>query len=360
MVHQKDGGTGPHGLGIPNLSPCPVTERNVADVNDPRLSEVISSNFDVDTLSFILGIPFDRAIRGRPGAGGGPGGLRSALRTQSTYDIDTGRSIVPGMVCDLGDIEVLDDVDATHERVRDILRTIRSGGSTAAAIPQMVPIIIGGDHSLSAPVVEGLHGSPGTDPSAYTSGPSTPSSRPSNPPRLGVINIDAHLDIRDWSPGDISSGSPFRILMDRGVVDPSDYFVLGPQSFSNSRHYVEFARSRGVTIVSLAALRQEGMRDSALRIMAELSSRVDIIHLSMDLDCLSASSFPGVSAPTVDGFTPGELRDLSTSLIQGGQVVSLDMMELSPSHDPTDTSSRTAAWLLAHILHTLAFVRGQP
>jgi formiminoglutamase len=120
---------------------------------------------------------------------------------------------------------------------------------------------------------------------------------------LGVINFDAHLDVREVREGrGPTSGTPYRQLYEDGL---DAYACVGARHFETSTRYAEYVRERGDEVVTAEEIGDDevGAVDRALDAMGD----VDRIYVSVDLDVLDAAAAPGVSAPTPGGVTTREL-----------------------------------------------------
>lgn len=163
--------------------------------------------------------------------------------------------------------------------------------------------------------------------------------------RIGCINLDAHLDLRDARER-VTSGSPYWIAIEEGVLDPSRFVEFGIQKQCNGPALWEYAKKKRVRIVGL-----EEMRGKVLaRFQAEyrkLAAKCDAVVLSFDLDCVAEAFAPGVSAPQSEGFTPMEVLSVIGWAGAQKKCISLGIFELNPIHDIDGKTARlaaTAAW----------------
>jgi arginase family enzyme len=166
--------------------------------------------------------------------------------------------------------------------------------------------------------------------------------------RLGCINIDAHLDVRKPNPVP-TSGSPFYLAVESGVLHPSRLIEFGIQSHCNSPALWEYIRERKIRVMNMADIRGKAVVAfrSALK---KLASSCDAVVISLDLDAVEEASAPGVSAPQAEGFTPGEIIEMMEIAGPHKKVVSLGIFELSPPHDVGDRTARLAATAAYHFV----------
>jgi formiminoglutamase len=161
---------------------------------------------------------------------------------------------------------------------------------------------------------------------------------------LGVVSIDAHLDIREVRD-DATSGTPYRQLYDAGL---DAYSCVGARHFETSTAYHEYVRERGGEVVTAEAVGDDpaAAADRALDVM----DGVDRIYLSLDCDVLDATAAPGVSAPTPGGLTTRECFRVLRRLASDDRVVGVEVVECAPPLDRDGRTVDAAARAVAHVL----------
>jgi formiminoglutamase len=167
--------------------------------------------------------------------------------------------------------------------------------------------------------------------------------------RIGCINLDAHFDLRDWTPV-MTSGSPFRRLIEEGVIEGKNLVEFGIQAHCNGPELWEFAKQNKVKIVGFESLRNGKAVSAFARELKSLRARCDIVVISLDLDALSFAFCPGVSAPQAEGFTASEVFQMLEIAGSDKKVTSLGIFELAPALDREDLTSRLAAQAAWHFL----------
>ncbi|MBE7464386.1 MAG: agmatinase family protein [Planctomycetes bacterium] len=320
--------TAPEGLAgafpWPAASPDPLDELLGSHVST-RAEDVASAD------AILYGLPFDGAVLGRKGAAAGPRAIRLAARKLKTARLD-GRAI-SARVADLGDAELpLTDVPAAHAGAEKWARRAREHAQRGSGKRPARVIALGGDHSLAFPCVKPYLDSFGAI--------------------LGVINLDAHLDVRATGEGlPPNSGTGFGRLLDAGL---KSYLCVGARDFQTSGAYIDRALKAGARIVPATAVHTQGPARVAEHIFSSLPREVQAIYLSIDLDVADASVAPGVSAPTPGGLFAHQLFELVRLLASDPRVVACDIMELAPMLEPpgTDITCRLAAGCLAELLAT--------
>lgn len=168
-------------------------------------------------------------------------------------------------------------------------------------------------------------------------------------PRVGIINLDAHFDLRD--PQHIcSSGTPFSQIAEQCEQRdwPFRYACLGVSRASNTQALFERARELRVLIREdreFASTTTETLLQDVERFMV----RCDHLYLTIDLDVLPACEAPGVSAPAARGVSLTLLEPLIEAIHDSGKLRLADMAELNPDHDIDNRTAKVAARLV-HLL----------
>jgi formimidoylglutamase len=162
------------------------------------------------------------------------------------------------------------------------------------------------------------------------------------PPRIGCINIDAHLDLRPPNP-EITSGSPFYVAIENGWIKGEDLVEFGIQSQSNAESLWKYAKAKKVRVIEWPELRNASVTSAFKKELKRLEKRCDVIVISLDLDALAQAYSPGVSAPQAEGFTSQEVMECLEIAGRSPQVTSLGIFELNPIFDADDQSARVAA-----------------
>jgi arginase family enzyme len=166
---------------------------------------------------------------------------------------------------------------------------------------------------------------------------------------LGMINLDAHLDVRAPNPLR-NSGTSFRMLIDEGSVRAESFVELGIQPYVNSERHLRWLTERGARIVTLDEVHAYGALqqiDAALQIA---TAGVDAFYGTLDIDAVRASEAPGVSAPLPDGISGRELLEIATALGRCPKTVALDVVEVNPRFDRDNATARLAAHAIVRFI----------
>lgn len=273
----------------------------------------------------LLGFAVDQGVirnKGRKGAGKGPEAFRKALANLPV--LKEGFSLI-----DFGDIACDGErLEEAQEHFKERLKALFKAGS--------FPISIGGGHEIALPHFLSLAES---KPKAS----------------IGIINFDAHLDIRAPLEGKLStSGSSFFQIHDERKRNrrPFHYLCLGAERFGNTidlwKRLKEF---KGEAILAEEIGLQRVESDERL---AAFMAKVDTIYLTICLDVFSSAFAPGVSAPSALGITPFDAVRLLRKVTETGKVKTFNIAELNPSFDIDDRTAKLAATLTMEIVSSLA------
>ena len=171
-------------------------------------------------------------------------------------------------------------------------------------------------------------------------------------PELGIINFDAHFDLRPVpKPGYGTSGTPFwQIARYCQQQNRSfDYCCLGTQPHANTQSLFTCADTFKVSYLTTEQINERSL-DQQIAFLDAFLLHKQHIWLSICMDVFAESHAPGVSAPQALGLTPWQALPLLKYLMQTGKVVSVDIAELSPPLDHNSKTARLAATLAAELL----------
>jgi formimidoylglutamase len=213
------------------------------------------------------------------------------------------------------------DIPENHRQAADLIRS--------AHLHHPLSVVVGGgnDHSFSQIVglSEAARGS------------------------VGVINIDAHFDVRKPAP-QITSGSPFYLALESGLLKPAHFIEFGIQRHCNGPELWKYIEAKKVKIVPFEKLREGRAVKEFAQALKSLASRCDSIIVSLDLDAIAEAFAPGVSAPQAEGFTPSEILEMLRLSGEHAKVASLGIFELNPEHDRDHQTARLAAVSAWHFI----------
>lgn len=305
----------------------------------PRLAPFVSDDYDIPIGNVIrpwqeepnprwgfIGIPFDTTTIVRRGSKFGPRAVRDALAGCTCYEPGIGIDLseLRGLV-DFGDIDVLQtEIEETWIRIDRVCSEIARAG--------VVPLVIGGDHGNSFPVVRGM--------------------ARSLPGHIGVIMIDAHYDVRVSHHGEVSSGVPFRRMIEEldGRVRGRNMVQIGINGWHASRYYAEWCREQGIRVITAREVHRRTLEDVAAEALQLAGDGTDWIYFSIDIDGMDVYCAMGTNATNVGGLSSYQALELTYIIGGHPKVKGFDVMEVSPYYDTQSMTSNLAASLFLHFL----------
>ncbi|BAI75040.1 agmatinase (plasmid) [Azospirillum sp. B510] len=273
----------------------------------------------------LYGIPMDLGVTNRSGARFGPRAVRGVERV-GPYEhvlglVPTGNHVV----VDVGDVPFRSRFDLAQAHA-DIERFV--GAMVAAGT---VPLGVGGDHSVTLPVLRAI----GRD-------------RP-----VGLIHIDAHCDTGGSFEGcKFHHGGPFRQAVLDGVLDPERTIQIGIRG--NSEYLWDFSYESGMTVIHAEEVELMGVRAVIDRMRQVVGDGPT--YVSFDVDGLDPAFAPGTGTPEVGGLTSAQALAILRGAA-GVDVVGGDVVEVAPQYDPTSNTAQIAAQVLFEILSLTAIAR---
>ncbi|CAN5781856.1 formimidoylglutamase [soil metagenome] len=274
----------------------------------------------------MLGFCSDEGVRrnqGRVGAVKGPAAIRKALANLAVHfpEERLGRLYDAGdVLCTQGNLE------GAQEQLAGKVQDLLANG--------FFPILLGGGHEIVYGHYAGLKRHLGEEGST----------------RLGLVNFDAHFDLRSFTNG-ATSGTPFRQILAETPAFQGNfpYLCLGIQQASNTRALFETADAHRVQYVYAEQVRIQDLESLSQRLQAFIQP-LERLYVTVDLDVFAAAFAPGVSAPALSGIFPGIALHLLRELLASGKVLSLDVAELSPDLDQDSRTARLAASIIYQVV----------
>ena len=283
------------------------------------------SNLEADIA--ILGAPFDAGTQWRSGARFGPRAVRDASTLFSfghagAYDHEDDATYLDSSVrmVDIGDADIIHTkTEESHANIEFGVRKMLEAGA--------LPVTIGGDHSINIPCVNAF------DDDCAKNGP------------IHVVQIDAHLDFVDERHGVTNGhGNPMRRAIEKDYV--SGMTQLGIRNVSSTaKEGYEDARNRGSDILSVRQVRKLGT-DAVLDRIPEGAR----YYVTIDIDAFCPSIASGTGTPSHGGFLYYDVLEILQGLSKRGDVVGIDLVEVAPAYDPSESTQILAAQLLLNFI----------
>ena len=286
----------------------------------PYVSDWDQINADVA----VMGAPFDFGSQFRTGSRMGPRGIREASTLFSfghagAYDFEDDITDLPAdstRIVDIGDADIIHtDTTKSHSNIKFGVKKILAANA--------IPVVIGGDHSINIPCIDAFE----------------------NEEPIHLIQIDAHLDFVDERHGvKYGHGNPMRRASEKEYVSGMTQIGIRNVSSTAKEGYVD-AREKGSKIYSVRHVRQMGLS----KILNEIPKNKRY-YLTIDIDAFDPSIASGTGTPSHGGFYYYEVLELIDGIIKQGSVVGLDLFEVAPDYDTTNSTSTLAAQLLMNTI----------
>jgi formiminoglutamase len=296
--------------------------------DDPRLGEIVEFwRGDHAALrpgrAVLISFPQDEGVRrngGRVGAANAPNEIRKWLYRLTPGDPVSDRDLTQRPPLDVGNIRIEGDLDQTQTALGEVVAGVLGRGGA--------PIVLGGGHETAYGVYLG-----------YVAARQA----------VGIINIDAHLDVRPTIDGKGHSGSPFRQALEHPTMPLARYACLGAQPHVTSRQHVRYALEHGCTVRW-----QDELQPSLPHHVAVEGERMAgmglAVHLSIDADAVHMAEVPGVSAPNPAGVAGSEVIAAARLAGSAAEITGLDVVEINPRLDRDGQSARWAALVVWNYL----------
>lgn len=286
----------------------------------------------IDADVAVLGAPFDFGTQWRPGARFGPRAVREASTLFSfghagAYDHEDDATYLGGdvRIVDIGDADIIHTkTTESHANIEYGVRKILAAGA--------LPVTIGGDHSINIPCINAF----------------------SEQEPIHVVQIDAHLDFVDERHGVTEGhGNPMRRAIEKSYV--SGMTQLGIRNVSSTaKEGYEDARARGSDIMSVRQVRKLGT-DAVL----ERIPKGARIYVTIDIDAFCPSIAAGTGTPSHGGFLYYDVLEILQGLATRNEVVGIDLVEVAPAYDPSESTQILAAQLLLNFLGFIFHAKAQ-
>ena len=251
----------------------------------------------------VVGAPFDDLVSDRPGARFGPRAIRLASGGASGAHLAAGVDPFEALrIVDFGDAPVVPaDAVRSHRAIEQTIGSVASAGT--------IPLVLGGDHSISEPDVRAcasVHG------------------------RLGLVHFDTHTDTaRDVFGVELSHGTPmYRLVEEGAAVDPRRYVQIGLRGYWPGESEFAWQRERGITSFFMHDVHESGL--AAVLEQATAVVGDGPCFLTVDVDVLDPAFAPGTGTPEPGGMTSAQLLTACRTIASRVRLVGADVVEVAP------------------------------
>ncbi|HUC15683.1 MAG TPA: agmatinase [Acidimicrobiales bacterium] len=299
-----------------------------ADLDDP-------ASFS-NAGAVILGAPFDGGTSHRPGARFGPQAIRftdylahDGVRPHLALGVDP---LTELPVVDAGDVQMLPgEIEQSLQRLEQAVTSVAQAGP--------IPVVLGGDHTITFPDATGVARHVGWG-------------------RVALLHFDAHADTADTQHGSLyGHGTPMRRLIESGAVRGDRFFQIGLRGYWPPEDVLDWMAGQNMRSYEMTEVVERGLNTCLDEVFGLALDGCDAVFLSVDIDVVDPGSAPGTGTPEPGGLSARELlgavRRIAGELPVGG----MDVVEVSPPYDHSEITAYLANRVVLEALSGIAWRR---
>jgi agmatinase len=284
----------------------------------------------------IIGAPFDGGTSHRPGCRFGPQAIRftdylphDGKRPSLALGLDP---LVELAVVDLGDVEMPSgETEKSLQALEARVQQVANAG--------VIPIILGGDHTIALPDVTGVARQVGWG-------------------RVSVIHFDAHADTGDSQMGSLyGHGTPMRRLIESGACRGDRFLQIGLRGYWPEPETLDWMAEQRMRSFEMSEVVQRGLDDVLDEALTIAMTDCDAVFLSVDVDVVDPGSAPGTGTPEPGGLTSRQLLDAVRRICMETPVAGVDVVEVSPPYDHAEITAYLANRIVLEALGGIAWRR---
>jgi agmatinase len=282
----------------------------------------------------ILGAPFDGGTSYRSGARFGPKAMRETCYLAHDGSRPSLAMRVDGLadlgVVDVGDVEMFSgDAARSCADLEAAVTTVAAGGA--------IPIILGGDHTVTWPDVTGV--ARGGDRWG----------------RVAVIHFDAHADTGDIEFGSlIGHGQPMRRLIESGAARGDRFLQIGLRGYWPPPDVLDWMAEQRMRSYEMTEIVARGLDECLTEAFAIALDECDGVFLSVDIDVCDPGHAPGTGTPEPGGLSSRALLDAVRRICYELPVLGMDVVEVSPPYDHADITALLGNRVVLEALSAMA------
>jgi agmatinase len=212
------------------------------------------------------------------------------------YDADRQKWILQGKtIADAGDVEIeLLSLEKNWKAITGAVTSILDAGA--------IPAVLGGDHSITDPVVQAFEGR-----------------------KFHYVHFDTHADCDQMFYSDFTHGSPVQHLLEKGLAE--SVTLIGIRGLTNSPHDIARVQEMGVNVITTRELKK-----NLLQPAPDLFKEGDY-YISLDIDFFDPSTAPGTGTPEPGGLFFPDFSDIIDLIADRGNIIGFDVVEVNPLFD---------------------------
>lgn len=303
----------------------PISGNDLARFSGPNTFMRLPAATALEGLDVaVLGIPMDIGTSWRSGTRFGPKQIRAESAMIRPYNMATGAAPFESLqIADIGDLAI--NTFSLRESIRII-----SESYDAILTHDVIPVAMGGDHSITLPILRAI---------ARKHGP------------VALVHVDAHADVNDEMFGEREThGTVFRRAYEEGLIQPDKTYQIGLRGSGYAASDFTEAQGWGFQQFPARDLWHRPLADLGAEIRRDIGDRPT--YVTYDIDSLDPSFAPGTGTPEIGGLTTPQAMELIWSLA-GANIVGCDLVEVSPPYDTSGNTALTGANLLYELLCVL-------
>ncbi|WP_319550624.1 agmatinase [Desulfogranum marinum] len=275
----------------------------------------------------IFGAPFDTGVSFRPGTRFGPAAIRDESVILKPYCPLTDVNIVENIsVLDYGDVDTVPGyIEDSYDKMEAMIAEICRAG--------VIPVCMGGDHSISLPLLRGLTKELGEP--------------------VALLHFDAHSDtIPEYFGRKYNHGTPFYWAIEEGLIKPEHSIQVGIRGPLYSKDALDYPKNKGLEIITGPQLHAMGVTEAVKAIRSRINDQP--VYVTFDIDFLDAAYAPGTGTPEIGGFTTHQALQLMVGSCLGMNLKGMDLVEVLPANDNAGITALAGASLIHLFLALVA------
>jgi guanidinobutyrase len=304
----------------------PISGNDLARFSGPGSFMRLPYANDLSDLDVaVLGVPMDIGTSWRSGTRFGPKQVRAESAMIRPYNMGTGAAPFDSLqVADIGDLAI------NTFSLADSLKIIEASYTQILQF-DVIPMGIGGDHSITLPILRAMHKKHGP---------------------MALVHVDAHADVNDEMFGEREThGTVFRRAHEEGLLIPEKVYQVGLRGSGYTAEDFTEAQGWGFQHFPAHELWHRSLSTLGGEIRRDIGSETPV-YVSYDIDSLDPAYAPGTGTPEVGGLTTPQALELVREL-KGLKIVGCDLVEVSPPYDTTGNTALTGANILFEMLCVL-------
>jgi agmatinase len=235
-------------------------------------------------------------------------------------------------VVDAGDVHMLPgEIEQALRRLEQAVTTIAQAGP--------IPVVLGGDHTITFPDATGVARHVGWG-------------------RVALVHFDAHADTADTQYGSLyGHGTPMRRLIESGAVRGDRFFQIGLRGYWPPEDVLDWMAGQNMRSYEMTEVIERGLNTCLDEVFELAMVGCDAVFLSVDIDVVDPGSAPGTGTPEPGGLSARALLDAVRRVASELPVGGVDVVEVSPPYDHSEITAYLANRVVLETLSAIAWRR---